>query len=317
VGKEFRLEFRPQERLPAVLLLNIINVRPTKLSRDEERVLDKVIDQLPTAFDRFDLPLEDKKTLHKMIADSPPRVQPGSEPIVSESFIIKGILRTATVKETWGATYAEARADVILPQLTAEELFLRVPQHRTQGFQRVTVTVDDEANVKEVTRQLGELGLETQAFLDFIERERFQYLMIFAGMTAVAAVSLLVAALGIANTMLMTVLERTREVGVMKAVGAGDWHIQLIFLVEGALVGVVGGSLGVLLGWIVSMPGDAWLRSMVSNRMKIELEGSLFAFPPWLILAAVAFAVVVTTLAALYPARRAARVNPITALRHE
>ena len=143
------------------------------------------------------------------------------------------------------------------------------------------------------------------------------YLLIFSAMTIVAAVALLVAALGIANTMLMSVLERTREVGIMKAVGAGNGHVQLIFLVEGAIIGLVGGTLGLLLGWAASIPGDRWARDMVQRDMRIELKESLFVFPLWLLLAVVAFAVVVTTLAAVYPARRAAKVNPVMALRHE
>jgi putative ABC transport system permease protein len=318
LGTKFRLEFRPQERLSPSLLLTLVNARYSELSRNDEQVLDKAIELLPAALEQLDLPPEDKRTLRRLVKDAPPRLKPGSEAVVAETFTIKGVLRTPTREEqSSGASYAEATADVILPQATAEELYLRVPQHREVGFLRATVTVDEEANVKEVARQITDLGLESRAFLDFIERERFQYLLIFAAMSAVAAVSLLVAALGIANTMLMTVLERTREVGVMKAVGAGDRHIQLIFLVEGALVGVVGGSLGVLLSWAVSFPGDAWIRSIISSHMQVKLEESLFVFPIWLTLGAVAFAVAVTTLAAVYPARRAARVNPITALRHE
>jgi putative ABC transport system permease protein len=319
LGKEFRLEFRPQERLQPALLLTLVNARYSVLSRNDEQVLDKAIELLPAALDQLELPPEDKRTLRKLVKDAPPRLKPGTETVVAETFTIKGVLRTASREESSGRSYrySEAMADVILPQATAEDLYLRIPHHRDVGFQGATVTVDDEANVKEVARRITDMGLENRAFLEFIERERFQYLMIFAVMTAVAAVSLLVAALGITNTMLMTVLERTREVGVMKAVGASDRHIQLIFLVEGALVGIVGGGLGVLLGWAVSFPGDAWIRSMVSSRMKIDLEGSLFVFPLWLTLGAVAFAMAVTTLAAVYPARRAARLNPITALHHE
>jgi putative ABC transport system permease protein len=103
----------------------------------------------------------------------------------------------------------------------------------------------------------------------------------------------------------------------MKAVGAGNGHLQLIFLVEGALLGLLGGGLGLLIAWGASFPGDAWVRSMVSRDLKIELRESLFVFPVWLIVVVLLFAVVVTTLAAVYPARRAAGVDPVAALRHE
>ena len=72
-----------------------------------------------------------------------------------------------------------------------------------------------------------------------------------------------------------------------------------------------------LRGWAASFPADAWIRSLVSRDLKIELKESLFVFPPWLTAGVVGFAVLVTTLAAVYPARRAARVTPLTALRHE
>ena len=143
------------------------------------------------------------------------------------------------------------------------------------------------------------------------------YLLIFGAMTCVAAIALLIAALGIANTMLMSVLERTREIGIMKAVGAGNGQLQLIFMMEGGCIGLVGGSLGLLLAWAASHPADIWVRSIVSRDLKIELRESIFVFPPWLTFTVLVFALLVTTLAAIYPARRAARVDPIAALRHE
>ena len=130
-------------------------------------------------------------------------------------------------------------------------------------------------------------------------------------------VALAVAALGIANTMLMGVLERVREIGVMKAVGARDGTIQMIFLVEGALIGLVGGVVGVLLARVLAGPGDAWMRSILERNTSIKLEESVFVFPVWLVLGAPAFACLMTTLAAVFPARRAARVDPVAALRHE
>jgi putative ABC transport system permease protein len=130
-------------------------------------------------------------------------------------------------------------------------------------------------------------------------------------------VALIVAALGIINTMLMSVLERTREIGIMKAVGARDSHIRAIFLVEGSFIGLIGGLFGLLLSWAASLPGDAWVRSLIATRLNVRLQESIFVFPAWLVLGAPLFAVAITTLAAVYPAHRAARVNPITTLRHE
>jgi ABC-type lipoprotein release transport system permease subunit len=115
----------------------------------------------------------------------------------------------------------------------------------------------------------------------------------------------------------MSVLERVREIGVMKALGARDGHVLGAFLLEGALVGLVGGTLGVALAWAASFPGDAYLRRLVEQRLSVRLEESVFAFPPWLLLGVPALAALITTLAALYPARRAVRVDPAAALRHD
>jgi putative ABC transport system permease protein len=150
-----------------------------------------------------------------------------------------------------------------------------------------------------------------------IERERLTYLLIFGGMTCVAGVALLVSSLGIANTMLMSVLERRREIGIMKAVGAASWQLQVLFVMEGGLIGLVGGSLGLLLAWSISFPGDAWVRSMVHRDMQIHLNGSIFAFPNWIGLTVVSFTAGATILAALFPSHRAAQVDPVSALRND
>ena len=87
--------------------------------------------------------------------------------------------------------------------------------------------------------------------------------------------------------------------------------------VEGALIGMLGGGLGLLMGWLASFPGDAVARAIIEKQTQTKMTDSLFAFPVDVMLGIVSFTVLITTLAAVYPARRAARVNPVTALRHE
>jgi putative ABC transport system permease protein len=134
-------------------------------------------------------------------------------------------------------------------------------------------------------------------------REQFTYLALFGVMTCIAGVALLVAALGIINTMLMSVLERTREIGVLKAVGARQGHMQAIFLVEGARIGLTGGILGLSVARAIAVPGDAWVVSLVPGRLKLGVHESLFVGPAWLVLGAPLFAALVTILAAVYPGR--------------
>ncbi len=177
--------------------------------------------------------------------------------------------------------------------------------------------MDDPVNVKEVQQRIRDMGLHADSAIDYIEREEFIYLVSFSAMSVVALIALMVAAIGITNTMLMSVLERVREIGVMKALGARDGQVQALFLMEGALIGAAGSLLGLAAAWGISIPANAWLRTQVAERLKVELDGSLFAFPWWLIVGGPVFAVLVTTLAAYYPARRAVRIDAVQALRHE
>jgi putative ABC transport system permease protein len=239
--------------------------------------------------------------------------------VVKEELTICGVLRLAAQHKD-GRRWDEPplNPDLILPTRTAEAIFWRLPQMRAHGFNAATVEVERLEDVKPVSKVIMDrLGFNAGSRAFFVEREQFTYRLIFTAMTVVALVALLVAALGIMNTMLMSVLERVREIGVMKAVGARDGHVQLMFLMEGAVVGLVGGLLGLLLSWGASFPGDTWVRSTVESGLSIKLQESIFLFPWWLVVGVPAFTCLVTTLAAYYPARRAARINPVQALRHE
>jgi len=242
----------------------------------------------------------------------------GEPQISTEKHPVFGDIPAPTEEESKRPrVYFDATADLIMPYQTATDLSFKMPGQPDGNINSVLVFVDEEKNVKVVAEQVKKLGLEARAAIEFIDRERFIYLLIFGGMTCVAGVALLVSALGIANTMLMSVLERTREIGIMKAVGADNRTLQLIFLIEGGFIGSLGAMLGLLLAWSASFPADAWVRSMVLRDIKLDLKGSIFIFPGWIALTVLVFTVLVTTVAALYPARHASRIDPVKALRHE
>src|SRR5207249_2695727 len=124
-----------------------------------------------------------------------------------------------------------------------------------------TVTVDSEENIHEVIRDIKDMGLQEFSLTDLVDQVRRNLTLITFTTGFLAVVALLVSDLGITNTMIMSVLKRTREIGVMKAVGARDLHVQLLFLVEGVLVGVLGSGLGLLLSWLASLPGESVAKS--------------------------------------------------------
>lgn len=186
---------------------------------------------------------------------------------------------------------------------------------RAPGYRHVVVRVERPGDLFEVEERIKAMGFEVHNNLKQISQMREFFILMDLVWGAVGAVALLVAGLGIINTMLMAVLERYREIGAYKALGASDGDVRLIFLAEAGLVGVLGGVFGLVLGRIVS-----WLCEIGFNafaRSKGIEEPMASAFPPWLLLTALGFAVGVSLVSGVYPASRAARVDPIRALRSE
>lgn len=187
---------------------------------------------------------------------------------------------------------------------------------QTEGYDRAVVRVEDPVQLTEVRQKITDLGFSSFSIVDEIDQIRTVFLIIDSVLGLLGGISLLVASFGIANTMIMSILERTREIGIMKAIGAEDREIKLIFFVEAAVIGVVGGILGVLIAWVI----DA-LANRLAYRFILKPQGAsfidFFSMPIYLSLGAILFALVVSILAALYPASRAARIDPVRALRHD
>lgn len=184
------------------------------------------------------------------------------------------------------------------------------------SFTTAVVRVSDPVQLNEVRTRLSQMGFGSFSFVDEFKQIRSIFLIINSALALLGGISLLVASLGIANTMLMSTIERTREIGIMKAIGAEEREIKQIFFVEASVIGLVGGVLGALLAW-----GVDELANRLAYRFILQPQGvdylEFFWLPPYLWLGALALALLVSVLAALYPASRAARVDPVTALRHD
>jgi ABC-type lipoprotein release transport system permease subunit len=189
-------------------------------------------------------------------------------------------------------------------------------KNQAEGYDSATVRVTDPIALTDVRKALTERGFESFSIVDQLEQLRTVFLIINSALGLLGGISLLVASFGIANTMIMSILERTREIGIMKAIGAEDREIKLIFFVEAAVIGFTGGVLGVLAAWGI----DA-VANRLAYRFILKPQGAsyvdFFALPAYLWLGAILFAVLVSILAALYPAARAARIDPVKALRHD
>ncbi|MFO7584631.1 MAG: ABC transporter permease [Anaerolineales bacterium] len=187
------------------------------------------------------------------------------------------------------------------------------------GFYQVIVKVDDPKNALAVSEQITALGFQAWTPQSFLEGINTFYLVLQFIFGGVGAIALLVAAIGIANTMAMAILERTREIGLMKAVGATNRDVLGIFLGEAAGIGFIGGLGGVLIGWLVGQGLN--VLAIVYLAGQAQQGGpppSVAVYTPlWLPIFALAFSTFIGLLSGLYPALRAATMIPVLALKYE
>ena len=203
-----------------------------------------------------------------------------------------------------------------IPRLSFSSIWDILGENKEEGtYSSIYVRVDEMENLTPVRERIEAMGVGVFALADELDEIKRAFLIMDSLLGAIGTIALIIAALGIINTMLMSILERTREIGVMKAVGGSENEIKFIFFIEAACIGLVGAIFGLLLGWLVTRIANQVMNTMVlpDNQGPIDL----FYFPLWLILGAIGFSVLVSLAAGLYPAIRAARIDPVRALRHD
>ena len=214
---------------------------------------------------------------------------------------------------------------VFLPLRIAEQLHAAQPND-VQDFVRgggsgkptyaaLTVRVKSPKEVTQVEDAIKSQGFSTFSLLDASKSLRLIFTVFDLFLGLFGSLALTVASLGIINTLVMAILERRREIGVLKALGATDGDVRSLFFAEAGAMGFVGGILGVTLGWLIGQ-ALTWGTTIYLRRQ--DLPGVKISYVPWwLALSAIAFAVAVSLIAGLYPAGRAAKLNPVEALRYE
>jgi ABC-type antimicrobial peptide transport system permease subunit len=185
--------------------------------------------------------------------------------------------------------------------------------YSTFEYNQAYVQVDKMNNVMTVQNEIVALGFEASSNAEYLKTMQKQYQSIQAVLGGIGAVSLFVAAIGIANTMMMSIYERTKEIGIIKVLGCGLRNIRTMFLMEAAFIGFFGGIFGLFLSYLISWVINKFLAGAYGY-----VDGETLSYIPlWLPIVALSFAVLVGMLAGLFPALRAMKLSPLAAIRNE
>ena len=218
----------------------------------------------------------------------------------------------------------QTRGRVFLPLGLAETLHVMQPTDLREisraasdqpVYSSVSVRVENPGQVQKVEDAIKKMGFNTFSILDASRsiQQFFKVLDVFLGIFG--SLALAVAFIGIVNTLVMAILERRREIGIMKAIGASDGDVKKLFFAEAGAMGILGGIVGVALGWAIGQVIN--LGTNVYLKQQSFPPEHFWAVPWWLVLFAILFSFLVSLAAGLYPAGRAARLDPVQALRYE
>lgn len=187
------------------------------------------------------------------------------------------------------------------------------------GYDAAMVYVGDINDVEDVSNAIREMGFQTSSLNDWLKSMQETARMIQGILGGIGAISLLVAALGITNTMIMSIYERTKEIGIMKVIGANLGDIKKLFLLEAGMIGFLGGSIGLIFSFILSLLMNTVLSGIMSVMLgTVGGGGSTVSIIPWWVAAgALVFSTTIGIIAGYSPARRAMRLSALESLRNE
>jgi putative ABC transport system permease protein len=216
------------------------------------------------------------------------------------------------------------RGKVFLPLKLAQSLHVMQPTDLREVsragsdqpvYSSVSVRVKNPAQVQLVEDAVKKMGFGTFSILDASRGLQLVFRVLYAFLFIFGSLALIVSCIGIVNTLVMAILERRREIGIMKAIGASDGDVKKLFFAEAGAMGILGGIVGVVLGWaigqLINFGTNIWLKSQSFP------PEHFWAVPWWLVALAIGFSFLVSLVSGLYPAGRAARLDPVQALRYE
>ena len=239
-----------------------------------------------------------------------------------KKFRVVGVLPPS---DSGGGPVGFNNAGLYLPLAVAEKLQvvqgsdLRDVARTSSGvgtrYSALNVRATSPAAVAQIESSIAHLGFAAFSLIDVARNLRTFFAIFDLFLGIFGSLALAVASLGIINTLVMAILERRREIGVLKALGAANRDVKQLFFAEAGVMGLVGGVFGVLLGWGIGRAIQ--LGTMVYMKRQGLTSPNIWSVPWWLVLGAIGFAVLVSLVSGIYPASRAARLDPVEALRYE
>ena len=184
-------------------------------------------------------------------------------------------------------------------------------------YSQIKLWVDDINNVDAVQEAVEAMGYSASSMAQVRKEMQGQLMIIQLVLGGLAAISLLVAAIGIANTMIMSIYERTREIGIMKVLGCFISNIRIMFLMEAGMIGLLGGGIGVLISYIISFFMNKFGSGLLSNMMGTDGSTPISIIPLWLVLLALIFSSFIGLISGFYPANRAVKISALEAIKNE
>jgi putative ABC transport system permease protein len=232
---------------------------------------------------------------------------------------IIGVVNT----EPYGGVRAASRGRVYIPVALAEGLNvvqptdLRTMMRPATGKTYLTLIVraDRASLVPQLQDAIRKIGFSTYSLQDASQALTRAFAIVDVFLGIFGSLALAVASLGIMNTLVMAIMERRREIGIMKALGASDVDVKTLFFVEAGAMGLLGGTFGILLGWLIGKVIN-FGTNVYLQRQDLPTE-NLWYLPLWLVVGALSFSIVMSLISGLYPASRAAKLDPVQALRHD
>lgn len=181
-----------------------------------------------------------------------------------------------------------------------------------EGYKKALVYMKDRKNVEQFLEEAKNYNIRAESSLEFINQTKKQMAIIQVCLGGLGGISLLVAAIGITNTMIMSTYERTKEIGVMKVIGSNLKDIKKLFLVEAAFIGLLGGAVGLIISMglsaLLNKVGGAFMGAMMP-------DARISVIPPWLMLGALVFSTAIGITAGYFPAKRAMNLSALQAIR--